>query len=278
MHPAFFPDLYTWISKIHLPIYTNHLKAIIPKAGQINLDPDTTCSPGSLFSAESAVAGVLTAIDGIMDQNIQNAFCAIRPPGHHAEPDHAMGFCLFNNIAIGARYLQLKYHLKKILILDWDVHHGNGTQHAFYDDPSVFYFSTHQFPCYPGTGSLEERGIGMGEGLTQNYPLRVGAGDSELLNIFERELAKAVSSFKPDFILISAGFDAHQEDPLASLEVTDTGFEEMTKIVHSLALTHCGGRIVSCLEGGYHLEALARSVQRHLTVLSAPQRLSPPFK
>jgi len=213
---------------------------------------------------------VLTAVDQVMDGTLNNAFCALRPPGHHAEADHAMGFCLFNNVAVAARYIQKKYHLPKIFIIDWDVHHGNGTQNAFYDDASVFYLSSHQFPCYPGTGSAKENGQGLGEETTLNLPLKAGTDDTELLRIFEKVLPDALAAFQPDFILISAGFDAHRDDPLAALEISDSGFAEMTNIVRSLAETHCQGRIVSCLEGGYHLDALARSVKKHLSVLSKP--------
>ncbi len=264
------PDLYQWISEIHLTHYTDALKNKVPKTGHIYLDADTPYSPGSLAAAEMAISGVLTAVDQIMAGTLKNAFCALRPPGHHAEADHAMGFCLFNTVAVAARYIQKKYHLPKVFILDWDVHHGNGTQNTFYDDPSVFYLSCHQFPCYPGTGSAKEGGQGLGEGTTLNIPLHAGTKDSQLLRIFEKELPDALAAFQPDFILISAGFDAHRDDPLAALEISDSGFEEMTTIIRALAETHCQGRIVSCLEGGYNLDALARSVKKHLSVLSKP--------
>jgi acetoin utilization deacetylase AcuC-like enzyme len=266
--PSVFTDVSRWITEVHRPAYYQSLQEQVPERGAVYLDPDTPYSPHSLAAAEMAVSGVLTAIDRVMAGSIQNAFCAVRPPGHHAESNRAMGFCLFNNVAIAARYLQKRYDLKRIFILDWDVHHGNGTQHSFYQDPTVFYFSTHQYPFYPGTGSEDERGAGEGEGFTLNCPLSSGAGDREILSIFQKELVATVTAFKPDFILLSAGFDAHREDPLASLEVTDTGFQEMTKIVKSLAQTECQGRLVSCLEGGYHLAALARSVKMHLEVLS----------
>lgn len=266
--PAQRLDLYRWINEVHRPHYTQTLKESVPDRDPIYLDPDTPFSPGSLYAAELAVSGLLRAIDDVMAGTLSNAFCAIRPPGHHAEWDRAMGFCLFNNVAIGARYIQGQYRLEKVLIIDWDVHHGNGTQHAFYDDPSVFYFSTHQFPFYPGTGAEAERGRGAGEGLTYNCPLEAGSGDRAILSLLEQDLVRVADAFQPDFILISAGFDAHREDPLASLEVTDNGFEEMTKVIRSLAETHCSGRLVSCLEGGYNLEALARSVERHLKGLS----------
>jgi len=260
--------LYDAVSQIHTATYIDALKTSVPKTDRIYLDPDTPLSPGSLLAAELAVSAGLIAVDSIMAGKIQNAFCAVRPPGHHAEAEKAMGFCLFNNIAIAAKYIQKAHHLNRVLIIDWDVHHGNGTQNAFYQDPSVFYFSTHQYPCYPGTGATDERGEGAGEGFTKNHPLLAGSGDTDLLSIFEHDLSKVASDFRPDFILISAGFDAHQEDPLASLEVTDEGFSKMTRIVVALAETHCQGRIISFLEGGYNLKALARSVEGHLGVLS----------
>lgn len=266
--PASFENLYEWISEIHSSSYTYRLKEIVPKSGLIYLDPDTPLSPHSLAAAEMAVSAVLCAVDAVMNRSIQNAFCAIRPPGHHAEPGGAMGFCLFNNIAVAARYLQKQYGLERIFIVDWDVHHGNGTQDAFYDDPSVFYFSTHQYPCYPGTGSGEEKGRGEGLGYTLNLPLPAGSGDDTLLSIFKKDLSEAVSRFQPDFILISAGFDAHRDDPLASLELSTEGFEVMTQIVRVLAEKYCEGRIVSCLEGGYNLKALAASVEKHLRILA----------
>lgn len=257
-------DVYQWISEVHFSDYTQSLKTRIPERGKVYLDPDTPVSPASLGAAEWAVSGVLTAIDRVMDGTIQNAFCAIRPPGHHAEPDHAMGFCLFNNIAVAARYIQKKYRLKRVLILDWDVHHGNGTQHVFYDDPDIFYFSLHQYPFYPGTGGENERGLREGEGFTRNAPMMAGSGDREIISRFEQDLAHVLDVFVPDFILISAGFDAHRDDPLAGLEVTESGFKEMTKTIQSIADTQCSGRIVSCLEGGYQLDALVRSVAAHL--------------
>ncbi|HLG22614.1 MAG TPA: histone deacetylase [Candidatus Manganitrophaceae bacterium] len=268
------PDLARWIAEIHSTAYYQSLQEQdrslhgTPHARRfLYLDPDTPLSPGSLAAAEMAVSGVLTAIDRVMAGSLENAFCAVRPPGHHAEAHRAMGFCLFNNIAVGARYLQKKYGLQRVLIVDWDVHHGNGTQRSFYRDPTVFYFSTHQFPFYPGTGSESERGEGEGEGFTLNCPLPAGSGDREILHRFEKFLAPAMDSFKPEFILVSAGFDAHREDPLAGLEATEEGFGEMTQMVLSLAKTNCRGRLVSCLEGGYNLSALARSVGRHLEEL-----------
>ena len=191
----------------------------------------------------------------------------VRPPGHHAERDLAMGFCLFNNVAVVARALQRREGIDKVLIVDWDVHHGNGTQHIFEDDPTVFYFSCHQFPLYPGTGAASERGRGEGVGTTLNRPLDAGSGDKEFLGALGDPLAGAAASFAPDFVLISAGFDAHRSDPLAQLEVTTEAFGEATRIVCALADEHAGGRMVSLLEGGYDLDALTASVGTHLTAL-----------
>jgi acetoin utilization deacetylase AcuC-like enzyme len=223
--------------------------------------------PGTLDAAYLAVGGALAAADAIMQGDIDQAFCAVRPPGHHAEVDRAMGFCFFNTIAIAARYLQQQHGLQKIMIVDWDVHHGNGTQQAFYDDPTVLFFSTHQYPFYPGTGRATETGEGQGKGLTINVPLSGGQGDEEYLEIFQKVLVPAAEKFQPECIMISAGFDAHRDDPLANMALTEQGYADMTNIVSSIAKNFAGGRIVSCLEGGYHLKALAGSVDCHLQVL-----------
>ena len=268
VEPSLHPEVFRSILHVHHESYYHVLKEKAPENGTLlHLDADTPYSSQSLSAAEMAVSAVLTAIDRVMEGAVSNGFCAVRPPGHHAEADRGMGFCLFNNVAIGARYLQQQYRLPKIFILDWDVHHGNGTQHSFYTDPTVFYFSVHQYPLYPGTGAEKERGSGVGEGFTCNVPLESGAGDDEMRMVFEKRLAPAIEWFRPDFILISAGFDAHRDDPLAGLNVTEQGFYEMTRVVKSLAGQYCQGRIVSCLEGGYHLSALAKSVSRHLEAL-----------
>ncbi len=225
-------------------------------------------SPGSYRAALQAVGGTLAAIDAVMDGRVANAFCAVRPPGHHAEPSRAMGFCLFNNVAVGARYAQQRYGLGRVLILDWDVHHGNGTQAAFYEDPTVLYVSLHQYPWYPGTGSAEEVGTGPGEGYTLNLPMAAGRGNDEYRTAFELRIQPAVREFSPDFVLISAGFDAHRDDPLAMMNVTEAGYRAMTESVKDWASTTAQGRIVSCLEGGYNLTALADSVEAHVRCLA----------
>jgi len=256
-----------WVERIHLASYIDSLEQHSPTKGYASLDPDTSMSPGTLDAAYLATGGALAAVDAMMKGEIDQAFCAVRPPGHHAEADRAMGFCFFNTVAITARYIQQQYGLQRVLIVDWDVHHGNGTQHAFYNDASVLFFSTHQFPFYPGTGQAMETGEGEGKGLTINVPLSGGQGDDEYREIFQNVLVPAADVFRPEFVLISAGFDAHRDDPLARMELTEQGYAELTGIVASIAGNHAGGKILACLEGGYHLQALAGSVDQHLQVL-----------
>ncbi len=235
--------------------------------GPTLLDPDTVASPGSWEAALRAVGAVTHAVDQLLEGALDAAFCAVRPPGHHALANRAMGFCLFNNVAVGARYAQQHHHLARLLIVDWDVHHGNGTQDIFDEDPSVLYFSTHQAPLYPGTGSRTQRGVGRGTGYTINVPLPSGAGDEELHRAFRDELVPRALEFTPELVLISAGFDAHRDDPLAGLAVTESGYAELTRIVREIADRCCQGRVVSVLEGGYDLRALGASVEAHLRVL-----------
>jgi acetoin utilization deacetylase AcuC-like enzyme len=253
-----------WIGQIHAPAYVEALKRRAPTAGQVSLDPDTAISPGSIPAAYLAAGGAIAGVDAIASGTVDHVFCAVRPPGHHAEHDRAMGFCLFNNVAIAARYAQQRYKLSRVLIVDWDVHHGNGTQHTFYRDGSVLFFSTHQYPHYPGTGRAEETGEGAGKGLTINVPMAAGQGNDAYREVFESRLRPAAEAFKPDFIIISAGFDAHRDDPLAGMDLTEDGYAELTRLVLDLAKRHSGGRVLSCLEGGYALTALAASVERHL--------------
>ncbi|TAJ07686.1 MAG: histone deacetylase [Nitrospirae bacterium] len=255
------------ITRVHTPDYLAQLKTLAPREGRAALDPDTSMSPGSLRAAYVAAGGALAAADAIMAGRVDNAFCALRPPGHHAEQDRAMGFCLFNNVAIATRDLQRRHGIGRVLIVDWDVHHGNGTQHTFYSDPSVLFFSTHQYPHYPGTGRATEQGEGKGEGLTVNVPMSPGEGDEEYREVFETILAPAADSFKPEFVMISAGFDAHRDDPLAGMALTEEGYGALSRIVLDIARRHCHGRVLSCLEGGYNLSALSASVERHVLAL-----------
>lgn len=228
---------------------------------------DVPISEQSYEVALQAAGGALDAVDAVMQGRVTNAFCAVRPPGHHALPDRAMGFCLFNNVALATRYAQSKYKMDKVLIVDWDVHHGNGTQAIFYEDPTVFYFSTHQYPFYPGTGAEYENGAGAGVNTTLNVPLSPGADDADYLAAFETKLKPAALAFKPDMVFISAGFDAHESDPLGSMKVTSEGFSALTRFVVDIASQCCGDRIVSLLEGGYDVQGLASAVGAHIREL-----------
>jgi acetoin utilization deacetylase AcuC-like enzyme len=228
---------------------------------------DTLVSADSLDAALSASGGVLNAVDAVMTGKVKNAFCAVRPPGHHAGPTRGMGFCIFNNVAIAARYVQKTYGVDRVLIVDQDYHHGNGTQDIFYEDGSVFYFSTHHYGAYPGTGAASETGRGKGAGRILNVPLPPGSGDEQVLQAFQTKLVPAARAFKPDFILISAGFDAMRNDSLGVFDVTPQGFAAIARVVVSLASELCQGRVVSVLEGGYRLDGLADSVAAHVRVL-----------
>lgn len=263
------PDLASieWIEENHTSGYIDFVESACRRGATILDYGDTVISPDSFNAALRAVGGAMAAADWVMEKKVDNVFAALRPPGHHAERTQAMGFCIFNNIAIAARYLQKKYGLEKIFILDWDVHHGNGTQHTFEEDPTVFYCSLHQYPYYPGTGSEREIGRGKGEGFTLNIPLSYGTDEQEYLGSFKEKVVPAAHQFSPDFILISAGFDAHREDPLAGIKLTEDTYYQMSKMMKEIAEKHCSGRLVSMLEGGYNLSALARSVASHLRAL-----------
>ena len=240
----------------------NHAGAYIERiertAGvpHFQLDPDTATSAGSWKAAILAVGGVFTAMDKINSAEADNGFALVRPPGHHAEHDHAMGFCLFNNVALGACYARRVLNMKRIMIVDWDLHHGNGTQHSFYDNNEVLYFSTHQYPYYPGSGTANQTGEGGGTGFTVNIPLSAGAGDMEYAAIFNRILTPVARKFNPEFILVSAGFDIYHNDPLGGMKVTEKGFAWLSRVLLDLAAQCCNGKVLFCLEGGYNLTGL----------------------
>ena len=261
------PSAREWISTVHTQQYIERVQKSCENGTGYVDSPDAPASSDSFQAALAAAGGVQVAIDAVMEGRIKNAFCAVRPPGHHALKDKAMGFCLFNNVAIAAKYIQQKHKLAKVLIVDWDVHHGNGTQAIFYDDPTVFYFSVHQSPFYPGTGSPEEKGQGKGVGFTVNAPLPAGSGDVDYLKTFEQQLKPAAAAFKPDFVLISAGFDSGKDDLLGRMKLTPDGYAALTRIVKGIADQYSHGRLVSTLEGGYNLETLAASVEAHVRVL-----------
>ncbi|MBI3005621.1 MAG: histone deacetylase [Ignavibacteriales bacterium] len=257
-----------WISKVHPERYLEMIRERC-RAGETVLDMgDTHVCKESFHVADLAAGAVLQAVDQVVTGKLDRAFCALRPPGHHAETAKVMGFCLLNNVAIGARYAQQKHGLQRVAILDWDVHHGNGTQEIFYEDPTVLYISLHQFPFYPGTGAADETGEGKGSGLTLNCPMKAGSTQKEYLQAFKEKILPALHAFQPELLMVSAGFDAHRDDPLANINLTEESFAEMTKIIVDVAEKHSGGRVVSVLEGGYHLEALARSVEAHLKHLT----------
>jgi acetoin utilization deacetylase AcuC-like enzyme len=252
---------------IHPPEYVAHVAETCAR-GPVTLDNwDVPVSAASDEAARLAAGGMVQAVDKVMDGSWRRAFVAVRPPGHHAERREAMGFCIYNNVAITARHLQRRHGLERIAIVDFDVHHGNGTQHLFEEDPTVFYASLHQFPHYPGTGRATERGRGDGEGATLNCPLTAGTGDREWIVALEDSVVPALERFRPDFLLVSAGFDAHRRDPLSNTLVTEEGYRRMTAALQALAADRCAGRMVSILEGGYDLGALASSVETHCRVL-----------
>jgi acetoin utilization deacetylase AcuC-like enzyme len=228
---------------------------------------DTNISSGSFHAAVHATGTLLNAVDLAVGGQASNAFCVVRPPGHHATPDVGMGFCLFNSVAVAARYAQQKYGLSRVLIVDWDVHHGNGTQDIFYADPSVLFFSTHQSPWYPGTGAMNENGDGLGEGFTINCPFPAGSGREQILGAFENQLIPAADDFRPELVLISAGFDSRGGDPLGNFLLTDQDFTDLTTLMMEVADRHAGGRLVSVLEGGYNLAGLTSAVRAHATSL-----------
>jgi acetoin utilization deacetylase AcuC-like enzyme len=251
------------IERLHPKVYVEMVRASIPAQGYNMLDPDTVVSPRSFEAALRAAGACLHAVDQVATGKADNAFCAVRPPGHHAEPSRAMGFCLFNNVAIAALHARAAHGAKRVAVIDFDVHHGNGTQDAFWSDPDLFYGSTHQMPLFPGTGALNERGVGN----IFNAPLNPGGGGADFRGAYEARILPALDAFAPDFLLVSAGFDAHLREPLAQLRLLEPDFAWITEKLLAAAEKHCGGKLVSTLEGGYDLEALATSTAAHVQTL-----------
>jgi acetoin utilization deacetylase AcuC-like enzyme len=251
----------------HAPDYIDAIAGTAGRA-RVGLDPDTSTSSGSWLAAKLAVGAVLDGCDLLMNGRARNAMALVRPPGHHAEHGRAMGFCLFNNVAVGARYLIERHGLERVMIYDWDIHHGNGTQDAFYDSPQVLYISSHQYPYYPGSGALQETGSGSGRGYTVNIPLSGGQDDADYLLLIDRLIAPLARHYRPQLMIISAGYDIYQRDPLGTMQVSPAGFGRMAARLKSLAEELCGGRLLLALEGGYHIEGLARCVQHTLDALT----------
>ena len=259
--PSKFDTKYLKIA--HKSDYIDEVENSFPKKGLHFLDGDTIVSPGSRQASSDAVASIITAIDSVQSKEFKNVFCPVRPPGHHAEKDKAMGFCIYNNVAVGAHYLIEKHKLNKIAIIDFDVHHGNGTQNIFYDNDKVLYLSTHQYPFYPGTGASHEKGK---YNNIFNIPLPSGTNSNEYFDAYNH-LLKKIGEFKPEFVLFSAGFDAHINDPLANFNLKSKDFYEITRRTLETVNKFCNGKVVSILEGGYDLEALAESANEHINAL-----------
>jgi acetoin utilization deacetylase AcuC-like enzyme len=264
------------LQMVHTPQYLATAQHDIAAGYPYLTTGDTDVTPNSWDLALLAAGGVLNAVDAVATAQARNAFCVVRPPGHHATPTRGMGFCIVNNIAIGARYAQRKHSLQRVLIVDWDVHHGNGTQDTFYSDPTVFFFSTHQWPLYPGTGRADETGAGAGKGYTMNFPFPAGSGRKQILGAVENFLVPAAKHFQPDLVMISAGFDSRIDDLLGSFTLTDRDFTDLTQAVMAIAAEHAVGRVVSVLEGGYNLSGLGSAAAAHVEALLAPEPASEP--
>jgi len=247
------------------------------KAGGGWLDGDTVTSPLSYKAALYAAGGLLSALDSVMNNDVASAFALVRPPGHHATQRQAMGFCLFNNVAVAAKQALAKYNLNRVLIVDFDVHHGNGTQDSFYDNSNVLYFSTHLYPYYPGTGSIDQTGSSAGLGYTQNVPMPAWCGDSQYMKVFDKVLLPAARRFQPQMIIVSAGYDTHWSDHLAFMQMSTAGFAKITSYLKDLASELCNGKLLFTLEGGYNIEALAQSIRATFEVLMGKTDISDPI-
>jgi acetoin utilization deacetylase AcuC-like enzyme len=268
------PALFEELALVHHPDYIRRVEATAGKF-LVSLDPDTQATEKSYETALLAAGGLPVLVEGLLEGRWSNGFALVRPPGHHAEAGRAMGFCLFNNVAVGAAWALNHKGLHKVLVVDWDLHHGNGTQHSFWNSNEVLYFSTHQYPYYPGTGGFGEVGDGPGKGYTVNVPLSMGHGDKEYIQIFHRLLAPVTRLFRPDLILVSAGFDTYYDDPLGGMLVTPKGFAALTRELMELSGEVCQGRLLFTLEGGYHLEGLKESVHAVLKELTGESVLAP---
>ncbi len=265
------------LERVHAPVYVDHLDEL--RGTSARLDADTLVSPGSIAAARLAAGAAVDAVTAVIAGRARRAFALVRPPGHHAEVDRAMGFCLLNNIAVAAAHARADLGCRRVLIVDWDVHHGNGTQHAFFDRRDVLFFSTHRFPFWPGTGDLHEIGADAGIGFTVNVPLPAGCGDTEYRAVFDELLVPVADDFEPELILVSAGFDAHTRDPLGGMSMTTQGYRSLCGVVCELADRLCDGRLALILEGGYDLDALAGSVRACVEVLAgaaSPESRAPP--
>jgi acetoin utilization deacetylase AcuC-like enzyme len=258
-----------WVERLHDPDYIRRFREACAQGKNIFEVPDCGICPESYDIALLAAGGILAAADAVMEGKVDNAFCAVRPPGHHAERDRALGFCFFNNVALGAVYLLENFGLERVAIVDWDVHHGNGTQHLFEADPRVFYLSLHEDPqhCYPGTGYRRETGKGPGQGFTLNLPFPPRSGDEEYLEALKKEGLPRLMEFDPQFLMISAGFDAHQSDPLAHMNLSRDAYRQMARLLLDLAGETAGGRLITVLEGGYNLEVLEECTEDHVRLL-----------
>jgi acetoin utilization deacetylase AcuC-like enzyme len=257
------------LARCHTPAYIRSVRQEIERGASVLSTGDTDVGPESLRVALEAAGGVLEAVDAVLAGKARNAFCVVRPPGHHATPSRGMGFCIFNNVAVAARHAREKHGIERVLVADWDVHHGNGTQDIFYQDPSVFFFSTHQSPWYPGTGRAEETGEAAGQGFTMNCPFPAGSGRKEIVGAFQDKLVPAMKNFKPELVLVSAGFDSRAGDPLGRFTLSDQDYSDLTALLLEIAREHAGGRLISVLEGGYNLAGLASAAASHAKALMA---------